>query len=88
MAARRRKRWKTVLPTITLTVTLDSQAAPLALLPTDLLVERSGSPLEARWDAPTLAPGKPAAILVRVPLRSGSPVEIALAAWRVRVTTE
>jgi hypothetical protein len=73
---------------ITLTVTLDSQAAPLALLPTDLLVESSGSPLEARWDTPTLAPGKPAAIPVRVPLRAASPVEIALAGWRVRITTE
>ncbi len=73
---------------LTLTVTLDSQAAPLALLPTDLLAESGGAPLAARWDAPALAPGESATIPVRVPLRGGSPVELALAAWRVRLTTD
>jgi hypothetical protein len=73
---------------LTLTVTLSAQAAPLTLLPTDLLVQSGNVPIAARWDAPTLAPGKPTEIAVRVPLRAGEPLEIALASWRARVTTE
>jgi hypothetical protein len=73
---------------ITFTVTLSAQAAPLTLLPTDLLVQSGNVPIAARWDAPTLAPGKPTEIAVRVPLRAGEPLEIALASWRARVTTE
>jgi hypothetical protein len=71
---------------ISLTVTLDAQAAPLALLPDDLLVESGGAPLAARWDTLTLTPGRPTTIPVRVPLRTSDPLEIALANWRVRIS--
>ncbi len=73
---------------ITLTVTLKADAAPLTLLPADLLAESSGSPVAARWDAPALTPGKPAGVPVRVPLRERDTLELALANWRARVTTE
>ncbi len=73
---------------LTFTLTLDAQAAPLSLLPADLLVEAGGVPIAARWDTPTLAPGQPTEIAVRVPFRAGESVEIALANWRASITTE
>jgi hypothetical protein len=74
--------------TIVLTVTLDTQAAPLTLLPGDLVVERGGAASEARWDPPALTPGQSTTIEVRVPLRTGDTLDIALASWRARLTTE
>ncbi len=73
---------------LTFILTLNDQATPLTLLPTDLLIEASGVPTQARWDTLTLKPGKPTEIAVRVPFRAGEPLEIALANWRARITTE
>lgn len=72
---------------IALTVVLAADAAPIRLLADDLVVLSNGSPLTARWDAPQLMPGEPATIAVRVPLRDRNTMELALAAWRVRVNT-
>ena len=72
---------------VSLSVTLKTDAVPMTLLPDDLVALANGSPLTARWDAPQLTPGKPAQVAVRVPLRDLQTLELALAAWRVRVTT-
>lgn len=73
---------------IMLTVALKADAAPIGLLADDLVALSNGSPLAARWDTPQLTPGKSATIAVRVPLHDRDTLEIALASWRVRVTTK
>ena len=72
---------------VSLSVTLTADAAPITLLAEDLVALSNGSPLAVRWNAPELTPGIPARVAVRVPLRDGNTLELALAAWRVRVNT-
>lgn len=70
------------------TITLAADAAPLQLLPTDLLGTTDSAPIAMRWEPPILQPGQPQRVSVRVPIRSRDAVELALAAWRARITTE
>lgn len=71
---------------LTLTLTLARDSAPLALQPDDLAV--LGGPLAPHWDAPQLAPGRPVTVEVRIPWPDRAPIELALAGWRARFSTE
>lgn len=73
---------------ITLTLTLDRAAAPIALLPDDLAAEAGGARLEPRWEPPQLLPGATTILVARVPARDRAPIELALAGWRARFTFE
>lgn len=71
-----------------LTITLDADAAPLQLLPTDLKDTANDAPLLVRWEPPMLTPERPQTVTLRFPVRDQRPVEVALATWRARLTTE
>jgi len=71
---------------LTLTLTLNPDAAPLALQADDLAATTEGSPATPRWDAPALTPGTPATVAVRIPISDRRTLELALAAWRARFT--
>lgn len=72
--------------TLSLTITLAQTAAPITLLPTDLLLKRTGSGRAAEWQPPTLSSGKAVAVRIVVPLQeAGSSMEASLGAWHARL---
>ncbi|KAB8140785.1 hypothetical protein F8S13_22555 [Chloroflexia bacterium SDU3-3] len=70
---------------LTLTLTLDAHAAPLTLLASDLAATAGGTPLPVTWEPPALRPGQTTQVALTVPLPAQGGLELALAAWRVRV---
>ncbi|HEU4328918.1 MAG TPA: hypothetical protein VFS21_37620 [Roseiflexaceae bacterium] len=77
-----------VMVSVPLTITLAMEAAPLALRPADLVVTSGGAAVEARWTPPALQLGVPTTVVVRVPFGERRTLELALAAWRARVTQD
>ncbi|HEX9372046.1 MAG TPA: hypothetical protein VF897_13615 [Roseiflexaceae bacterium] len=76
------------LLTLTLNVTLGEGNAPLALLPTDLVVKTTNGAAvqQVEWTPPALQPGKAATIKAVITLNNTSaPIEAALGNWRARL---
>ena len=72
--------------TLSLNVTLASGAAPITLLPSDLVLKRAGNGRAPEWQPPTLEPGKAVTVRIVIPLQdAGSSMEAALGAWHARL---
>ena len=72
--------------TLSLNVKLAPEAAPITLLPTDLVLKRAGNSRAPEWQPPTLTPGKAVTVRIVIPLQgAGSSMEAALGAWHARV---
>jgi len=74
------------LLTLTLKVTLAQTAAPLTLLPSDLVLRRSVGARPPEWDPPALEPGVPATVRIAIPLQeAAASLEAALGPWHARL---
>jgi hypothetical protein len=72
--------------TLSLTIKLASTASPVTLLPTDLVLKRTGSGRAAEWLPPTLEPGKAVTVRIIIPLQdAGTSMEAALGPWHARL---
>ena len=72
--------------TLSLSVTLASDAAPITLLPSDLVLKRVGNGRAPEWQPPALEPGKAVTVRIVIPLQdAGSSMEAAIGAWHARL---
>ena len=72
--------------TLSLNVTLARAAAPISLLPSDLVVARAGNGRAPEWQPPALTPGNAVTVRIVIPLQdAGSSMEAALGAWHARL---
>lgn len=70
---------------ITITVSLQEDANPITLIPSDVTLNSGVSQLSYSWEPPRIEPGTMHNLHITLPLPSGKNVDVQLARWRARI---